>query len=238
MNRHVHQLQWWSFSAGGHSAERRMYSAGRRICSTGLRLYSTARKENDIGKLTHVDDTTNMPCMVDVGGKSVTKRTARARTDVLLPQNVGEALLQGRASAGGKKFTLQHDPDDNQTAKVVDIVGPKGPIFATAVVAGTMGVKKTSDLIPFCHPLAVENVKFSVEWLAAPGGGYRVLIDCEVSVSGKTGVEMEALAGCSIAALTVYDMCKALSHDIVLERTRLVFKSGGKSDFIREEMNE
>jgi cyclic pyranopterin phosphate synthase len=114
-------------------------------------------------------------------------------------------------------------------------------VFATAIVAGTMGVKKTSELIPFCHPLPIEGCKFTIkmEEDASPPAkkkkegeeSRRVVIDCEVSLHHKTGVEMEALTGASVAALTIYDMCKALSHDIVIEETRLITKTGGKSDY-------
>ena len=151
--------------------------------------------------LSHVD-ANNQPTMVDVGGKAVTARTAVARSIVVLPPEVLAAV----------------DGDE--------IVTKKGPVFQTAIIAGTMAAKKTHELIPFCHPLGLEKCKFSIE-LQANG---EVIIDCEVGLSYKTGVEMEALTGASIAALTIYDMCKALSHDIVIRETRLLSKTGGKSD--------
>jgi cyclic pyranopterin phosphate synthase len=102
----------------------------------------------------------------------------------------------------------------------------KGPIFDTAIIAGVMGAKRTHELIPFCHPLGIENCRITIEL-----EGDAALIRCAVSVHHKTGVEMEALTGASIAALTIYDMCKALSHDIVIGDTRLVAKEGGKSAY-------
>jgi len=152
--------------------------------------------------LSHVD-ANNQPTMVDVGGKAVTARTAVARSIVVLPPEVLAAV------AGD------------------EIVTKKGPVFQTAIIAGTMAAKKTHELIPFCHPIGLERCKFSIE-LQANG---EVIIDCEVGLNHKTGVEMEALTGASIAALTIYDMCKALSHDIVIRDTRLLSKTGGKSDF-------
>ena len=103
----------------------------------------------------------------------------------------------------------------------------KGPVFQTAIIAGTMAAKRTHELIPFCHPLGLEKCSLEVDCDEAG----RVQIRCTVSVHGRTGVEMEALTGASVAALTVYDMCKALSHDIVIADTRLLEKTGGKSDF-------
>jgi len=146
----------------------------------------------------------NQPCMVDVGAKVVTRRTARAGCRVRVPPSVA-ALLQGK-----------------------ELISAKGPVFATAIIAGTMAAKRTSELIPFCHPLPVERVDITVELDADEGV---VNIECTVGVSHKTGVEMEALTGASVAALTVYDMCKAVTHEMVIEQTRLLSKTGGKSDF-------
>jgi len=156
--------------------------------------------------LTHVNEK-NQPGMVDVGEKLPTRRVARARSVVRLP-----------ASA----FSLLHDGE---------IQSKKGPVFQTAIVAGTMAAKKTSDLLPFCHPIPIESCTFSVTLEKEN----RVLIECEVSVHHRTGVEMEALTGAGVAALTIYDMCKSLSHEIVIEETRLVEKQGGKSDFRSQE---
>ena len=107
---------------------------------------------------------------------------------------------------------------------------PKGPVFDTAIVAGVMGAKRTHELIPFCHPLGLEKCNLAIEM-----DGDSAVIRCSVSVHHKTGVEMEALTGASIAALTIYDMCKALSHDIVIGDTRLLSKDGGKSGYSLEE---
>ena len=152
--------------------------------------------------LTHFDNA-GQAHMVDVGGKAVTRRTAHARARVLLPPVVRAAF------AGG------------------DIQTPKGPVFQTAIIAGTMGAKRTSELIPFCHPIGLDACR--IEIILDEGGD--VLIDCSTRVEHRTGVEMEALTGASIAALTVYDMCKALSHEIVIAEVRLIAKTGGKSDF-------
>jgi cyclic pyranopterin phosphate synthase len=105
----------------------------------------------------------------------------------------------------------------------------KGPIFDTAIVAGVMAAKRTHELIPFCHPLAIENCSIVIDLQDDVA-----VIRCSVSVHHKTGVEMEALTGASVAALTIYDMCKALSHDIVIADLRLIAKHGGKSSFARE----
>lgn len=113
-----------------------------------------------------------------------------------------------------------------------EVVGKKGPVFTTAIVAGVQAAKRTSDLIPFCHPLPVEDCRVE---LSLREGGTVVEVDCTVRVTHKTGVEMEAMMGASVAALTVYDMLKGLSHDIVIEETALVSKTGGKRDFSRRE---
>jgi cyclic pyranopterin phosphate synthase len=140
--------------------------------------------------------------MVDVGGKSVSRRTAVAESRVRFPPAVA-AQLRDRNFATGK-----------------------GPVFHTAIVAGVMGAKRTHELIPFCHPLGLERCDVGIEM-----EGDDAVVRCSVAVEHKTGVEMEALTGASIAALAIYDMCKALSHDIVIGPTRLVEKRGGKSDF-------
>jgi cyclic pyranopterin phosphate synthase len=145
----------------------------------------------------------NRPTMVDVGDKTATRRSAVAESRVTFPALVAEALR----SAG--------------------LRSPKGPVFDTAIVAGVMGAKRTHELIPFCHPLGLESCNISIEL-----EGDTAVIRCAVGVHHKTGVEMEALTGASVAALTIYDMCKALSHDIVIGPTRLVSKEGGKSDHV------
>lgn len=154
--------------------------------------------------LTHLD-AQNRPAMVDVGAKEVTQRIAVAEARVTLPPKVARAL---RASGHRTK---------------------KGPVFDTAIVAGVMAAKRTHELIPFCHPLGLDKCDVQIE--ARRGG--TIIIQCRVSVHHRTGVEMEALTGATVAALTVYDMCKALSHDIQIEGVRLLEKTGGKRDFAR-----
>lgn len=143
--------------------------------------------------------------MVDVTEKQVSHRTATARSIVSLPQEVLEHI------AGG------------------DLQTKKGSVFQTAIIAGIMAAKKTGDLIPLCHPLGLDNCNISINI----NERQEVVIDCTASIIAKTGVEMEALVGASIAALTVYDMCKAMSHDIVIKETKLMSKTGGKRDFKR-----
>ncbi|MEO8016884.1 MAG: cyclic pyranopterin monophosphate synthase MoaC [Pseudomonadota bacterium] len=155
-------------------------------------------------KLTHLD-AAHRPTMVDVGAKAATFREASAEASVKLPASVARAL-----AASGHRTK-------------------KGPVFDTAIVAGVMAAKRTHEFIPFCHPLALERC--SVE-IASRAGGH-VHIVCNVAVHHKTGVEMEALVGASAAALTIYDMCKALSHDIEIGTIRLLHKTGGKRDFQR-----
>lgn len=152
-------------------------------------------------KLTHLD-ATGRPTMVDVSAKHVTAREARAECRVKFPPAVAEQLRgNGLRSA-------------------------KGGIVDTAIIAGTMAVKRTHELIPFCHPLPIDGCRLTVDWHDA-----RTLrIDCSVKTVHRTGVEMEALTGATVAALTVYDMCKALSHAIVIGPARLVGKRGGKHD--------
>jgi cyclic pyranopterin phosphate synthase len=154
--------------------------------------------------LTHLDSDRH-PSMVDVSDKTPTKRTATAEARVQFPAAVAAALRDG------------------------GLRSPKGPVFDTAIVAGVMGAKRTHELIPFCHPLGLEDCRISIDL-----HGDTAVIRCSVSVHHKTGVEMEALTGASIAALTVYDMCKALSHDIVIGDLRLLAKDGGKSRYARE----
>ena len=143
--------------------------------------------------------------MVDVYAKQVTYRTATARSIVSLPAEV-----------------LEHLTGDELQSK-------KGPVFQTAIIAGIMAAKKTGELIPLCHPLGLDNCNLAISLNAQQ----EVVIDCTASITAKTGVEMEALVGASIAALTVYDMCKAMSHDIVIKETKLIEKTGGKRDFKR-----
>ena len=150
---------------------------------------------------THVDQKNN-PQMVDVSDKRITKRTAKAQAII----EVGEAIISQLEDG--------------------DIKTKKGPVFHTAIIAGTMGAKKTHELIPFCHPLGLEDCKINISVVDK-----ETIIKTEATVTGKTGVEMEALTAASVTALTVYDMCKALSHDMVIKEVRLIEKTGGKSDF-------
>lgn len=154
-----------------------------------------------MSKLSHIDKQ-NRPAMVDVSGKPLSAREAVARSVVQLPDSVRDAI----------------DGDE--------IHSKKGPVFATAIIAGVMAAKKTHELIPFCHPLGLEKCDVAIR-----ADGANVIIECRCKVHHRTGVEMEALTGASVAALTIYDMCKALSHDIVIGETRLMSKSGGKRDF-------
>jgi cyclic pyranopterin phosphate synthase len=157
--------------------------------------------DEEIPALSHVDDA-GRPAMVDVTAKYETLRVATAAARLRFPALVFEKLK----SSGF------------ETAK--------GPVLNTAIVAGTMAAKRTHELIPFCHPLGLERCDITIE---ADADGLQ--IRCTTAVHHRTGVEMEALTGATVAALTVYDMCKALSHDIVIEETRLLSKSGGKSDY-------
>jgi cyclic pyranopterin phosphate synthase len=156
-----------------------------------------------MNKLTHVDKQGN-PAMVDVSEKQVSVRTARAETRVRLGQEIVD-LLQGE-----------------------EIYTKKGPVFQTAIIAGTQGAKKTSDLVPFCHPVGLDDCKIDIKI-----DGIDAIITCSAKVTAKTGIEMEAITGASVAAITIYDMCKAMSHNIEILSTRLLEKTGGKKDFLR-----
>lgn len=155
-------------------------------------------------QFTHIDASGN-PKMVDVSEKQITKRVAKAQAVVLL----------------GNEILAQ--------IKNKELITKKGPVFQTAIIAGVMAAKRTHELIPFCHPLALEDCQVRIEVVKK-----KVVISTNVMVTGKTGVEMEALTAASVAALTIYDMCKALSHEIVIEEIKLMAKQGGKKDFIRK----
>lgn len=157
----------------------------------------------DVGKqeLSHIDDQNN-PRMVNVSEKSITHRTAIAQSIVGLPASVMSHLVNG------------------------EIQSKKGPVFQTSIIAGSMAVKKTSELIPMCHPLNIEGCDFDIQTIDND-----VIINCKCTITSKTGVEMEALTGATVAALTIYDMCKAMSHEIKIKETKLISKTGGKSDF-------
>ena len=146
-----------------------------------------------------------LPTMVDVSDKSITQRTAIAESIVQLPDEIVDLL------------------------ELDEISTKKGPVFQTAILAGIMAIKKTSELIPLCHPLPITKSDIHI----TVADDRQVVITCEVKVEGKTGVEMEALTGASVAALTIYDMCKGFSQNIVIKATRLIKKTGGKSDYER-----
>ncbi len=154
-------------------------------------------------KFTHLDDK-NQPKMVNVGDKKVTKRIATAKAEMFL----------------GKEIISLFNDEELSTKK--------GPVFQTAIIAGIQAVKKTSDLIPMCHPLIINGVEINIEVIDIEN----IEIICKVEIDGKTGVEMEALTGASIAALTVYDMCKAISQKMIIKEVKLINKSGGKSTIL------
>jgi cyclic pyranopterin monophosphate synthase len=152
-------------------------------------------------EFTHIDKKNN-PCMVDISNKNETFRSAVAVSEIWLPEVVRKQFKEG------------------------DIQSKKGPVFTTAIIAGTMALKQTSSLIPFCHQLNIEGSKIEIDLK-----NEHAVIRCEVRTFGKTGVEMEALTGAQIAALTIYDMCKAFGHEMKIENCQLIEKLGGKSDF-------
>lgn len=156
-------------------------------------------------QFTHIDASGN-PQMVDVSDKKITRRIARAQAVVFL----------------GKKILSQMKGDE--------LITKKGPVFQTAIIAGVMAAKKTHELIPFCHPIGLEDCKVRISVKKN-----KAVIETEAAITSKTGVEMEALTAASVAALTVYDMCKALSHEIIIGEIKLMEKRGGKKDFIRKE---
>ena len=158
-----------------------------------------------MSNFTHINKKNN-PKMVNVSDKKITKRTAIAKATMFLGKEV-----------------ISHFTDD-------ELVTKKGPVFQTAIIAGIQGVKKTSDIIPMCHPLLLSGINCDVTELPELPG-FKLIVTAKLN--GQTGVEMEALTGATVAALTIYDMCKAFSHDIIIESTQLMSKSGGKRDFER-----
>jgi len=154
-------------------------------------------------QLSHIDEA-GKASMVDVSNKNTSVRTARASGKVIFPSDV---------------FT--HLAAD-------DFLGKKGSIIQTAIIAGIQAVKKTAELIPLCHQLNLSRIQLDIE----PGDNALKIL-CTVKCNERTGVEMEALTGVSVAALTIYDMCKALSHDITISEIQLQQKTGGKNDFNR-----
>ena len=156
-------------------------------------------------KFTHLDKEGN-PTMVDVASKSESERVAIARAIISVEQEILDLL----------------ENDEIQTKK--------GPIFQTAILAGIMATKKTSELIPLCHPLMISKANVDIHVNEVK----KIVIHCLVKLTGKTGVEMEALTGATVAALTIYDMCKGFSHNIIIEEVKLMKKTGGKNDFERK----
>jgi len=152
-------------------------------------------------QFSHIDKD-NLPKMVNISDKKITKRSATAQAKMYLG-----------------KLIISHFKDDELTTK-------KGPVFQTAIIAGVQAVKQTSNLIPMCHPLLINGIDIHIKVIDEEN----ISIICTVTIEGKTGVEMEALTGTSIAALTVYDMCKALSQKMIITNVKLLEKTGGKSD--------
>ena len=142
------------------------------------------------------------PKMVNVSDKKITKRTAIARGTMFLGREV-----------------VSHFSNDELMTK-------KGPVFQTAIIAGIQGVKKTSELIPMCHPLLINGVDIDISIVDEES----IEVECKVTIEGKTGVEMEALTEVNIACLTIYDMCKSISQEMVIKEVKLIEKTGGKSD--------
>ena len=160
---------------------------------------------DEVVKLSHVDKN-NKPRMVDISEKLKSERNAHAQSIIFLPDEVASQIT-------GMEITTK-----------------KGPVFSTAIIAGVMAAKNTHQLIPFCHPIGLDSCDIEIDVI-----GSTLKISCYCKVIHKTGVEMEALVGATVAALTIYDMLKAISHDIVIGETKLISKTGGKQDFIREE---
>ncbi len=155
--------------------------------------------------LTHLDADGQI-AMVDVGAKTVTRRSATAMGQVIFPAQVYQQL------------------------KAADGMTKKGSIIQTAHIAGIMGAKKTADLIPLCHPLPLDSIRLTFDYDDVQNA---IVVTATTQVTHKTGVEMEALTAVSVACLTLYDMSKALSHDIIISHIRLCEKTGGKSDYAR-----
>ncbi|MDG2151608.1 MAG: cyclic pyranopterin monophosphate synthase MoaC [Polaribacter sp.] len=154
-----------------------------------------------MSKLSHINNKGN-PKMVTISDKKITKRTAVAKATMFL----------------GKELISYFTNDE--------LITKKGPVFQTAIIAGIQGVKKTSELIPMCHPLLINGVDIDINVIDSEN----IEVFCKVVIEGKTGVEMEALTGVSISCLTIYDMCKSLSQEIVTKEIKLLEKTGGKSD--------
>jgi len=179
-------------------AKREQQLSFRQDTTTATTNNHSSQQQNSFS---HVSEDGREVSMVDVGHKSSTQRVARAQSKVVFPPEVMMAFEQSNG----------------------ELIGPKGPIFSTAQLAGIMAAKKTSDLIPLCHPLPLDKVDIRIQL-----EGNVATITCECRVTFKTGVEMEALTGATVAALTIYDMVKAVSHRVQIQETVLLSKTGGK----------
>ncbi|MEZ7946421.1 MAG: cyclic pyranopterin monophosphate synthase MoaC, partial [Flavobacteriaceae bacterium] len=144
----------------------------------------------------------NNPTMVNVSDKKITKRTAIAKASMFLGKEV-----------------ISHFMND-------ELITKKGPVFQTAIIAGIQAVKKTAELIPMCHPLLINGVDIDINIV----DDEHIEVFCKVIIEGKTGVEMEALTGANITCLTIYDMCKSISQEMIIKEVKLLEKTGGKSD--------
>ena len=162
-----------------------------------------------MSEFTHIDKE-NLPSMVDISDKGITKRSATAQSIIRVGEEVMSLLVNG------------------------EIQSKKGPVFQTAIIAATMAAKKTSEMIPFCHPLPLEKCKVTI----LPDHHLDIKITVVCQTTGKTGIEMEALAAANVAALTIYDMCKAVSKSMVIRECKLIEKTGGKSDYKEEVKND
>ncbi|RSC94920.1 cyclic pyranopterin monophosphate synthase MoaC [Tenacibaculum singaporense] len=154
-----------------------------------------------MSNFSHINEQ-NQPKMVNVSDKKITKRTAIAKATMFLGSEI-----------------VSHFSND-------ELITKKGPVFQTAIIAGIQAVKKTSDIIPMCHPLLINGVDIDINII----DDEHIEVFCKVTIEGKTGVEMEALTGASATCLTIYDMCKAISQKMVIQEVKLVEKTGGKSD--------
>jgi len=154
-----------------------------------------------MSNFSHLNEKNN-PKMVNVSDKKTTKRTAIAKATMFLGEEI-----------------ISHFNND-------ELITKKGPVFQTAIIAGIQGVKKTSEIIPMCHPLLINGVDINIHVINSE----HIEVLCEVIIEGKTGVEMEALIGVNITCLTIYDMCKSISQDIIIKEVKLLEKTGGKSD--------
>ena len=154
-----------------------------------------------MSSFSHLNENNN-PKMVNVSDKKITKRTAIAKATMFLGEEI-----------------ITHFNND-------ELITKKGPVFQTAIIAGIQGVKKTSEIIPMCHPLLINGVDINIHVINSE----HIEVLCEVIIEGKTGVEMEALTGVNITCLTIYDMCKSISQDIVIKEVKLLEKTGGKSN--------